>query len=220
MEHSRKKKYSVTDVLAVLDGSDSEFDELDYDTDSSGEQLGGHVDDLIATTPEDPVSSTSSDDEIVVDNDDGDCSGAVIIGQPANSKTNYEWCNTVFAPPNIKFTGQPINEPPVLDTRTALQYFSDFITPAMIESMVEHTNQYSIQKSGSSIGTTTKELEQVMGMYFRMGIVKMPGFRVYWETVTRYEPVASYMSRNRFLQIMSMIHFTDNLGEHDSRDKL
>ena len=73
----------------------------------------------------------------------------------------------------------PSPKPPVLDTRTALQYFSDFITPAMIESMVEHTNQYSIQNTGSSIGTTTKEMEQVMGMYFRMGIVKMPGYRVY-----------------------------------------
>ena len=139
----------------------------------------------------------------MVANDDGDRSGAATIGQHVNGKTNYEWGNTVFTQPNTKITGQPITEPPVLDTRTALQYFSDFITPAMMESMVEHTNQYSIQNTGNSIGTTTNEMEQVMGMYFRMGIVQLSGYRVYWETrydmTLRYESVELFMSRNRSL---------------------
>ena len=70
MEHSRKNVFYIRG-LAVIDASEKELLGLDYDTDSSEEQLGRHIDELMATTPDDPVPSTSSDGEIVVANDDG-----------------------------------------------------------------------------------------------------------------------------------------------------
>jgi hypothetical protein len=54
-----------------------------------------------------------------------------------------------------------------------------------------------------------------------MGIVKMPSVSGYWETGTRYPPVADVMSRNRFQKIVSTIHLQDNLEvtEEQRKDK-
>nr|XP_061791912.1 piggyBac transposable element-derived protein 3-like [Nerophis lumbriciformis] len=43
-----------------------------------------------------------------------------------------------------------------------------------------------------------------------MGLVQMSGVRQYWESEVRYGPVADIMSRNRFNQLLSVIHFVDN----------
>ena len=36
----------------------------------------------------------------------------------------------------------------------------------MINNLVENTNLYSVQKSGTNIKTNEKEIEQVIGMFF------------------------------------------------------
>ena len=76
-----------------------------------------------------------------------------------------------------------------------------------------------MQKTGKSMETTRKELEVLLGIYFRMGLAKMPGYRAYWEEHCRYDPVASVMTRNRFLQLIKGIHFVNNLDDHDDADK-
>ncbi|KAK6964472.1 piggyBac transposable element-derived protein 3 [Biomphalaria glabrata] len=66
-----------------------------------------------------------------------------------------------------------------------------------------------MEKSGKPINTSNKELEQVIGMFLKMGLAKMPGVRCYWETDSRYAPVADVMSRNRFQMILSSLHFVE-----------
>lgn len=93
----------------------------------------------------------------------------------------------------------------------------------MVQALADHTNQYSCQKNGSSINTDTKEIEQMMGMYLKMGIVQMAGVRMYWEADTRYSPVSDVMSRNRFQSLLTSLHFVDNLTVSDmeqNSDKL
>ena len=66
-----------------------------------------------------------------------------------------------------------------------MQYFKRFITQDMLELLVEHTNRYSVQKQDTCVDTSVKEMEQVLGMYLKMGLVEMPAVRKYWETQTR-----------------------------------
>lgn len=54
----------------------------------------------------------------------------------------------------------------------------------MIENIANQTNIYSIQRDGTTIATTNKEIEVLIGIYFRMGIVQMPMARSYWEAKT------------------------------------
>jgi len=55
-----------------------------------------------------------------------------------------------------------------------------------------------------------------------MGLVQMPGNRVYWENDTYYKPVAEVMSWNRFQLLLRSIHFVDNfcISDDQKKDKL
>ena len=55
------------------------------------------------------------------------------------------------------------------------------------------TNEHSVQKSVMSINTNTKEVEQVISMYLKMGLMQMSVVRMYWETDTWYTPVSDEM---------------------------
>ena len=106
---------------------------------------------------------------------------------------------------------------------TPYEYFQKFVTPDMISSLAENTNLYSVQKTGKCANTTVKELEQMVGMFFRMGLVRMASVRQYWESESSYEPVSGVMSRNRFELLCTMIHFINNASIDDQakrEDKL
>jgi hypothetical protein len=55
-----------------------------------------------------------------------------------------------------------------------------------------------------------KELEQVLGIYYKMGLVQMPSLKMYWANETRYPAIADVMSRNRFQLLLGTINFVDN----------
>ena len=80
----------------------------------------------------------------------------------------------------------------------------------MLSNMAYQTNLYTTQKNVKSINTDAKELEQLTGVYLRMGLVKMPNQRSYWEIFSVYTGVSSIFSRKRFETLMISIHFVYN----------
>ncbi|XP_022100311.1 piggyBac transposable element-derived protein 3-like [Acanthaster planci] len=89
----------------------------------------------------------------------------------------------------------------------------------MLDDVVEYSNQYSAQKSGHVANLSRKELEQVIGMFYRMSLLQMAGVRAYWENETNHEPVSGVMSRNRFQYLLTVLHFVDNLAMTDEDKK-
>ena len=85
-----------------------------------------------------------------------------------------------------------------------------FVTDTMLEKIVFETNNYALQKNGCTLNLTVCELEIFLGIYYHMGLVKMPAVGDYWNEEMRYEPFASKMSRNHFYKIASYLHFVDN----------
>lgn len=122
----------------------------------------------------------------------------------------------------MNFQGEQVESYQDATTDTPLVYFRRFVSLDMLENIVEHTNQHSVQKHGKCVDTSVKEIEQVLGMYLRMGLVQMSGVRQYWESEVRYGPVADVMSRNRFNLLLSVIHFVDNemASEEVKKDRL
>ena len=86
----------------------------------------------------------------------------------------------------------------------------------MFVNLATESNNYAHQKSGISLQSTAHELETFTGMYFHMGLVKMQAVGCFWETDTRYAPVADMMSRNRFQKLALYLHIKDNLLVTDS----
>ena len=107
-------------------------------------------------------------------------------------------------------------------TETPLQYFQRFITQDMLKLIVEHSNIYSVQKHGKSANTNVKELEQVLGIYYKMGLVQMPSLKMYWANETKYPAVTDVVSRNRFQPLLSTIHFVDNqiISDEEKKNRL
>ena len=92
----------------------------------------------------------------------------------------------------------------------------------MLWYLAENSKFCALQKSGKPLGVSEKEIEQVIGMFLRMGLARMPCSRLYWETKTQYAHVADIMSRKRFLNIIAHLHFVDSLTvpEEQKCDKL
>ena len=98
--------------------------------------------------------------------------------------------NTAFK----KLSPQPAPD----ETVTPYRYFMMFVTDQLLEMVAEQSNLYTVLSSGSLINITAKEIEKFPGIYFRMGLVKLPSTRSYWETHLSYDGVSSVLSRNCF----------------------
>jgi len=110
--------------------------------------------------------------------------------------------------------------------KTPIDYFKAFFNDETTQLIADQTNLYSVQYdvAKGSFGTTKTEIERLLSIFLKMCIVQMLRYSIYWEAETRYSPIASLMSRNRFKKVKAFLHFNDNskaLGKNDSSyDKL
>lgn len=160
----------------------------------------------------DNESATSEEDDIAL---------ATLYPRAVSERPQFRWRKKDYIFQDSTFTG-PVDQYNNLELQTPLKYFQRYITDEIVDDIVQNTNLYSVQKTGKSVDTSRKELEMVIGMYFRMGLVKMSSVRQYWESESNYEPVSGVMSRNRFQLLLRSLHFVDNLNvsDDDKKDKL
>ena len=98
--------------------------------------------------------------------------------------------------------------------------------------MKEETNRYAVDwaarhpgAAGSHmkpwVDVTEEELQCYLGLRLLMGIIKLPEMRNYWSTnpYLGHPAFPPNMSRDRFDQITSKLHFVDNAVPHGD-DKL
>ena len=95
--------------------------------------------------------------------------------------------------------------------------FPLFFTSSIIKYIVEQTNLYASQcLSPESFLKWEKvsedEMEAFFGFMILMGLVRLPSLSDYWskEQTYHYAPIASRISRNRFMEINRYLHFADN----------
>lgn len=97
----------------------------------------------------------------------------------------------------------PFNVPePVLmlpeSVQTPFMYWKRLFTDQMIEHITEHTNQYSVQQTGTSVNTTVAEIEYFLSILLYMGVFEFPSLEDYWT-----------MSVKRFKVQRRNVHFND-----------
>ena len=88
-------------------------------------------------------------------------------------------------------------------------YFSTLFGD-IIAMIVEQTNLYSVQCTGTSINTNVMEMKTFLGMLIKMGVYNFSAYRDYWCQESRLDDVAGHMGLKRFEKIRRYIHFTDN----------
>ena len=214
MSRLRPRSIDTRNILRLLQGDESEFSEL-----SSGDEFLPNPD-----VPQDPSEASEGESSMEVagaeDQPNLVSLPEVAAGSSGRGKLQrrYRWRKKSFTPPHdIQFSG---DLPPSDGGDDELSHFKQFVTDQMLEAVASETNRYSVEKTGQSINTSAKELQQVLGMYLLMGLTQMPSVRAFWETETYYAPVADIMSRNRFEKLVSVLHFQDNDASEDiKRDK-
>ena len=101
---------------------------------------------------------------------------------------------------------------------TPLKYFKQFWSDEITDLLVNQTNLYNVQKTGSSIHTTHAEIEQFIGIQMVMSVIKMPRFEMFWNNETWYEPIASTYPLKRYKKLCEFLHVVDNT-EKDKPEK-
>lgn len=64
---------------------------------------------------------------------------------------------------DVAFKREPFPPPP-LEDKTPQQYFKQFFDDALIDNLLEQTNLYWVQTTGTSIGSDHNEMEMYIGM--------------------------------------------------------
>ena len=87
----------------------------------------------------------------------------------------------------------------------------------MVQEIARQTNLYAKQcmqvddceQMQSEWETTEEEIRAYLGFTVLMGITRQPDLYDYWSTnpVLHYFPIASRISRTRFLEIKRFLHF-------------
>lgn len=229
----KNKKYSLQNALKIILGDDSDFEGCDDNSDEdpddplyNPDSQDGESDESSECGDSDSSESSTSDDEpqpnvssreqnkntFVQGKEQENVHGhkkGTEEGTVKEKKT-FSWRKKPFEIPECTFKGPHVTPPENL--LSPLEYFRKFITAEMLELLKDQTNLYSVQKSENhkNVNTTVKELEIMIGLYLRMGLCQLTGNRAYWENDTRCPMVADIMSRNRFLNLLTNLHFTDN----------
>jgi hypothetical protein len=58
-----------------------------------------------------------------------------------------------------------------------------------------------MQQTSSSIKISKQEAEQLTGMNLKMGIIKLPSYKMYWSQKLRYPAIADVMPLKRYKKL-------------------
>lgn len=183
MPLQRKAKSDCINLLMRIDTNNSDDDISDVEED---------IEDFPRTTDQDSSSESGSDDGNGDDNHD---SRATV------------WENSEL-PEN--FVSDCTFDEPFLENSSPYQYFTHFITGGLLEYIVHETNVYALQK-GVELNINRTDLELYLCAYLRMGLESRHNVRSYWETENGSEFINKLMSRKKFLDIASHLHFINNM---------
>jgi len=107
-------------------------------------------------------------------------------------------------------------------TPTAL--FEQFFDDELMQLLTENSNKYAMQKGRHGFQTSPFELRLFLAILFNSGYAPLPRRRLYWEPSADVQntAVSCAMTRNRFEELMTNIHVSDNnnLPQNDRMAKV
>ncbi|XP_071440054.1 piggyBac transposable element-derived protein 3-like [Hetaerina americana] len=110
---------------------------------------------------------------------------------------------------------------PAESVKPPVNYFLEIFDREIITHIVEQSNLYALQVNvNKPLNVSPEEIEQFLGCVMYMSIFNFPRSRMYWGAHTKLNEVSSVISRNRFEDIKSKLHFNDNANMVDKDSPL
>ena len=160
------------------------------------------------------------------------------LGQAATSSTStqgnvgFTWTNQDNIPYIYSFSGTPGINANLSSNSSILDIFQSFIPNDMIDLIVDETNRYAASKPSKRNplkrrydiewkDVSSAEVKVVFELCILMGVVQKPVIKLYWSTKAMLATpfYSEVMPRDRFLQILSNMHFANN-ADDDGSDRL
>ncbi|XP_025162453.1 piggyBac transposable element-derived protein 4-like [Harpegnathos saltator] len=149
----------------------------------------------------------------------------------SDEEDSAQWSDFNLPRTNNKFEGSPGPNIFPKDTQSLEDIVELYIGNDLFEYISNETNKYYSQnfnrrkldkKNAKFVDVTAPELRKWFGLAILMGIVKKARIDDYWSTNPLIDtPIfRKTMSRNRFRQILSFLHFSDNNNKPDNADRL
>ena len=116
-----------------------------------------------------------------------------------------------------------------------MEYVDNYITPELIQIVVNQTNLYAQQQIKTMAQPVTKharseqwkpvtiyEMKKCLGLVFLTGVIRKPKLEWYWSTrgILLTLIFSQTMSRNRFQIIHRYLHFNNNIAIGTNEDRL
>ena len=226
-------QYFTTNILNLLSKiySCNMKRRADIDIDQAMAQM-----DLASSGSSSESSLADSSDLSSPSKDDSEGSSSLdALGQPATSSTStqgnigFTWTNQDNIPYIHSFSGTPGIK---ANLSSILDIFQAFIPNDMIDLIADKTNRYAASKPSKHDpfkrrhdiewkDVSSAEIKVFFGLCILMGVVQKLVIKLHWSakamlTTPFYLEV---MLRDRFLQILSNMHFANN-ADNDGSDKL
>lgn len=214
-----KKKPPLKFIRPIPDDSDDS--ELSGDDDAPGDDEYIQPTAAVDMASEDDTDPPSSDEE-----EHGSTSSAAAKPAkmpPAQRKKKVDaprWRTSTLDTNacTIPFTGNTTLPDDIVNLKTPLQYFKQLFKTELVDLIVDESNLYAVQKQPNKpLQLTASELEQFIGTVIWMSLIKLSNARKYWSTRYNIAAVSEIMSRKRWEDIKSCMHFHDNTTD-DAQD--
>ncbi|XP_063590198.1 piggyBac transposable element-derived protein 4-like [Penaeus indicus] len=145
------------------------------------------------------------------------CAQIKIKSANAPGTKNFTWRRKDNVPTRYGFSGDPGVKAALDITCSPLEILSSLVTDELLEHIVRETNWYAVAHSpaasshmGKWTPTSRQEVLAYLGIRVVMGLWKPVNYRDFWSTnrVLRHELVAEVMTRDRFDQLTTHLHFS------------
>lgn len=242
----RNEKFSEKEIEEMFASmSDEDLDDSDADsnycTESGSDGDSTDSEDFLVKRPKlsastDVQASTSMSETTVYPSESSSVTTPASVSSNEPSRyANIQWGMPAGRQKFFSFTAVHGMDPDVrgiLALAEPIDYFTLFLTPDILQLMVDETNLYATQEVLSSNAgpksrmhnwepTNVNEMKSFVALLGYMGLVVAPRIADYWSTTDLYQfsfP-RKMMSRNRFEILLKFWHFNDKSTE-DKRNRL
>jgi hypothetical protein len=185
--------------------NDEEIDDLFGGDQGGGDQGGG--DQGCDNQGGDDEMGQESDDELLPDLD------LDPRKEPTNKKARQERKEWKWEDGDLEPKDMPTNviKPKGMeDCKYAVEYFMKMFGKDTFNLLLEETNIHRLDVNKKIGYIRMEELRKTIGILMYMSVVSLPNIRLYWKKAMGITAVSKVMSRDRFEEIVSALHLSNN----------
>ncbi|XP_063595966.1 uncharacterized protein LOC134772780 [Penaeus indicus] len=147
----------------------------------------------------------------------------------ASEQPMFVWQRKTNVPKRFRFCARPVvNVRDLHQGSTPFEIYSHFITPELMDCLVQETNRYYHQQPAPPSSdktewhnTSREELHAYFGLWLLMDYHPSSDIETYWQDPIFYQPMfPKTMSLDRFIQLTQNLHVVDNSATHPGDDCL